>query len=88
METGINYITERDLTTLPAGTGTPFTVRLIQLALHPMSGNAGLVETPTMRTPVLNILERGFLTDAMQEQGVEMLASRPIIDADDTEATA
>ena len=41
-----------------------------------------------MRTLVTSILERGLLTNAMKEQGVEMLASRPIIDADDTAATA
>ena len=88
METGIGYITERDLVSLPAETGTPFCLRLIQLALHTMSGNAGLVETPTMRTLVVKILEQGFLTDANKEQGVEMLASRPMIkNVDNMEAT-
>ena len=59
METGIGYITERDLTSSPAETGAPFCLRLMQLALHTMSGNAGLVETPTMRTLVVEILSKG-----------------------------
>ena len=63
METGIGYITERDLTSLPAETGTPLRSRLLQLALHPMSANSGFVENPTMRTLVVNIPGAGFLTD-------------------------
>ena len=46
-EKGVGYLTERDLEALKkeAG-GSPCCLRLPQLALHPMSGNAGLVEPP------------------------------------------
>eukprot|EP00974_Lingulodinium_polyedra_P009421 901754-Lingulodinium_polyedra.AAC.1 len=49
---GVDYLTERDLTALAKGSdeGASCRLRLPQLALHPLSGNAGLLENPTMRT--------------------------------------
>ena len=58
--------------------GLPCTLRLPQLVLHPTSGNAGMVENPTMRVLVGQILNVGFQTDADTMQGVERLASRPM----------
>ena len=58
-EKGVGYLTERDLETLKKEDGgSPCCLRLPQLALHPMSGNAGLVEAPTMRTLVLQVLDK------------------------------
>ena len=88
-EKGVGYLTERDLETLKKeGEGSPCCLRLPQLALHPMSGNAGLVEAPTMRTLVLQVLDKGFLTDSDTQQGVEKLASRPMTTTEHPEATA
>ena len=88
-EKGVGYLTERDLETLKKEDGgSPCCLRLPQLALHPMSGNAGLVEAPTMRTLVLQVLSQGFLTDSDTQQGVEKLASRPMTTKEHPEAAA
>ena len=68
--------------------GSPCCLRLPQLALHPMSGNVGLVEAPTMHTLVLQVLDKGCLTDSDRQQGVEKLASRPMTTTEHPEAAA
>ncbi len=70
-----------------AGDGAPCCLRLPQLALHPMSGSAGVIENPTMRTLLGRVLEVGFQTDADAIQGVERLASRPATDKEHPDAT-
>ena len=88
-ENGVGYLTERDLDALKqTDGGTSCCLRLPQLALHPMSGNAGLVETPAMRTLLLQVLDKGFLTDSDLQQGVEKLASRPMTTTEHPGATA
>ena len=50
MAEGVGYLTERDLETLKKeDEGSPCCLWLPQLALHPMSGNAGIVESGATR---------------------------------------
>ena len=75
---GMNYLTERELTDISKkDESVPCCLRLPQLGIHPMTGNAGFVENPTMRLLCAHVLTSGFLTDADVVQGVEKLASRP-----------
>ena len=75
---GMNYLTERELTDISKkDESVPCCLRLPQLGIHPMTGNAGFVDNPTMRLLCAHVLTSGFLTDADVVQGVEKLASRP-----------
>ena len=76
-QVAVDYLRARDVAAIPEGSeGTPCRVRLVQLAVDPMSGNAGVVEIPTMRTLLGRVLEVGLQTDADTCQGTERLASR------------
>ncbi len=76
-EQGTNYLTHRDVQSIAkTSEAVPCSLRLPQLALHPMSGNSGLIENPSMRTLFVEVLSHGFLTDVDSCQGVEKLASR------------
>ena len=77
METGIGYITERDPMSLPAVTGTPFCLRLIQLALHTMSGNAGLVETPLCARSLRRFWSRGSSHPLTKNKALRCLPAGP-----------
>ena len=73
---GMNYLTERELTDISKkDESAPCCLRLPQLGIHPMTGNAGFVENPTMRLLCAHVLTSGFLTDADVVQGVEKLVA-------------
>ena len=62
-QAAVDYLTARDVKAIPEGSaGTPCRVRLVQLAVGPMSGNAGVIEVPTMRILVGRVLEVGLQT--------------------------